>query len=369
MNMSKFKHAISIILLLIVSTVGLYIFFRYFLFRLPLAASEQAGPIDQMTDIHFWMQAFLFSLIMVIMLYAVYAFRRQPGDNTEGPHTHGNTGLEILWTVVPTLTVIGFGIYGAVVLNDLLAPEPGERSIEVVGRQWSWKFIYPDIDGKSSNEMGLLVNEPVVLRMRSEDVIHSFWVPEFRVKQDLLPAGNPDMQINYQVLRFMPTVEGTYKVRCAEMCGLQHSQMFATVRVMNQADYDVWREEIASKPGLEELEGMTPEERGAFWYEEFGCNACHSLDGTRLAGPTWLGLYGREEILDDGTTVIADEVYLHDSILDPNKQIVATYNPGVMPDNFEERFNAVGFGNADLITNDLVAFIKTINTEAEESSE
>ncbi|HRQ41806.1 MAG TPA: cytochrome c oxidase subunit II [Chloroflexota bacterium] len=365
--MRKYRHALAVFVLTILSTIGLYILFRFFLYRFPSQASAEAVVIDNFADIHFWLQAFLFGLIMVIMLYAVFAFRRQPDDESEGPHVHGHTGLEIIWTIVPTAVVIGFAIYSVGILNDLLAPNPGERTIEVVGRQWSWKFVYPDIEDKSGTELGLLVNEPVVLHMWAEDVIHSFWVPEFRVKQDLLPVQNS--KTDYYVLRFTPTEEGEFKVRCAEICGLQHSQMFATVRVMNQADYAAWAAEIASKPSLDELEGMTAEARGEFWYTEFGCNGCHSLDGSAMAGPTWLNVVGKEEQLTDGSTIIVDDAYLYESILNPNAKIVAGFNPGIMPQNFEDQFNNFGWGDADQITNDLIAFIKTVTDDTTASSE
>lgn len=372
--MSKFKHFIAVIALTIISTVGLYALFRFFLFRMPAQASREAVPIDQMADFHFMLQAFLFAVIMVIMLYAVYAFRRQPGDDSDGPHTHGHTGLEIIWTVIPTMAVVGFGIYGIVVLTDLLDERPGERTIEVVGQQWSWQFIYPDAGNKIGSELGLLVNEPVLLQMYARDVIHSFWVPEFRVKQDLLPIGNPEDEITYQPLRFTPTLEGTYIVRCAEMCGLQHSQMFATVRVMNQAAYDDWLETTVtgwiSVDDIELLPDMSPEERGAFFYTYFGCSGCHALDDTPgLAGPTWQGLYGRERELSDGTTVIADDPYLYESILHPNARIVAGFFANTMPDNFEERFNQFVFGDADQTTNDLIAYIRSLNADEEAGAE
>jgi len=356
--MSKYKHAIAVIVLIILSTLGLYAFFKFFLFRLPLAASEEAAAIDTMIDIHFMLQAFLFAMIMVIMFYAIYAFRRQPGDEEDAEHIHGNTGLKILWTIVPTLVVIAFGIYGAVVLSDLLAAEPNEREVEVIGRQWSWQFGYPDIEGKTSGELGLLVNEPIVLKMQSEDVLHNFWVPEFRVKQDLLPG-------RWVNLRFTPTEEGTYKVRCAEICGNAHANMRADVLVMNQADYEAWQQQIASKPGLAELAEMSPAERGEVWYTEFGCNGCHSLDGSPGVGPTWQGLFGREEEMTDGTVIVADDEYLFESIWDPNKLIVAGFQANNMPDNFEQRFADYGFQTAEVITNDLIAFIKTLNGEAE----
>ncbi len=374
--MRKYRHAIAVIVLTIVSTVGLYALFRFFLFRLPTQASEEAVVIDGLADIHFWVQAFLFALIMVIMLYSVYAFRRQPGDETDAPHVHGHTGLEIIWTVVPTLAVIGFGIYGVVLLNDVLASEPNERMVEVVGRRWSWQFVYPDTNNKIGEELGLVVNEPVVLHMRSEDVIHSFWVPEFRVKQDLLPVNLVDDNPNndFYTLRFTPTEEGTYKVRCAEICGLEHSQMFATVKVMNQADYDAWVTNVVanwfSLDDFEELPNMTPEARGEIFYTYFGCNSCHNLTGEPGgAGPTWVGLYGREEVLTDGSTIVVDDAYLHESILNPNARIVATFKPNQMPQNFEDRFNAFGFGDADQITNDLIAYIKMLTIEDANASE
>lgn len=369
--MRKYKHVFAVIVLTILSTLAIYALFRFVMFRFPTQASEEAPIIDGFADLHFWLQAFLFALIMVIMLYAVAVFRRQPGDEEEGPHVHGHTGLEIIWTIVPTLVVIGFGIYAMAVLNTLLEPDPNERMVEVVGRQWSWKFVYPDIEGKSSTEMGLLLNEPVVLHMRSEDVIHSFWVPEFRVKQDLLPVNLEDDDPNndFLTLRFTPTEEGVYKVRCAEICGLQHAEMMATVRVMNQADYELWAAEIASKPDIDELDGMTAEARGEFWYTEFGCNGCHTLDGSPSAGPTWLGVYGREEELADGSTVIVDDPYLYESILNPNAHIVAGFNAGIMPQDFEGQFSNFGWGDADQITNDLIAFIKTIDEAADAPSE
>ncbi|NJN55901.1 MAG: cytochrome c oxidase subunit II [Anaerolineae bacterium] len=216
--MRKYKHALAVFLLIILSTVAFYILFRFVLFRFPAQASAEATVIDNFADIHFWMQAFLFSIIMVIMMYAVFAFRRQPDDESEGPHVHGHTGLEIIWTIVPTAVVIGFAIYSVGILNSLLAPEAGERTIEVVGRQWSWQFIYPDIERKSNTELGLLVDQPVVLHMRAEDVIHSFWVPEFRVKQDLLPAGNPDMERNYLGAAFYPhRRRGVQSALCGNM--------------------------------------------------------------------------------------------------------------------------------------------------------
>lgn len=362
--MGRTKHFIAVAVLVVVSTVALY-FILVGLLRLPAAASAQSVPIDILFHAHFWMIAFLFSLIMVMMLYAAFVFRRQPGDEEEGPHVHGSTGLEVGWTIVPTVIVIGFGIWGAVVLNNITAPQPDEMVVKVTGRQWSWTFEYPEQEEISSAELVLPVDQPVLLEMSSEDVLHSFWVPEFRVKQDLVPGRTT-------TLRITPTQEGEYRVRCAEICGQQHSAMLAPVRVVPEADFIAWAEEAADIPVYAEL---SPAERGAIWYSNadgFACEGCHSLDGTPGAGPTWQNLFGKEEELTDGTTVVVDEEYIRESILDPNAKITAGFQPNVMPQNFEERFTQrqeeiLSSQNFEVnIIEDLIAFIQAQSESAEE---
>lgn len=355
--MGRIRHILIVGLLVIASTVALRYAFT-FLFALPFAASLEAGPIDVLFDAHFWMIAFLFSLIMVIMLYSFVVFRRKPGDETDGPHIHGNTTLEIGWTIVPTIVVIGFGVWGAVILNDITRPDPAEMVVEVTGRQWVWSFAYPEQGGFPSAELVLPVNQPVLLKMYSDDVLHSFWVPEFRVKQDLVPGRET-------LLRITPTEPGDYVVRCAEICGQAHTQMLAPVRVVDEAEFVAWVDEKNAAPLFGE---MTAEERGEFWHgaEGFGCVGCHSLDGSPGVGPTWQGLYLREEQMTDGTTIIADEAYIENSILNTNAQIVAGYNANIMPQNYAEQFAAreaeilASEGVEIDITADLIAFIKTL---------
>lgn len=358
--MKNTRHFVTVSVLVLISTIVLYLLFNYVLFVRPLPASAEADPIDRLFNLHFWLIAFLFSLIMVIMLYAARTFRRQPGDETDGPHIHGHTGLEVGWTIVPTLIVVAVGIYAAVILNQLIAPKPNEVPIRVQAQQWSWSFQYPEQADVTSPELVLLVNQPVVLEMYSLDVLHSFWVPEFRVKQDILPGEQ-----NIRLLRFTPTAVGNYKLRCAEICGSRHANMLADVRVLDETDYVAWVEDISTRPTYADL---TPEERGEIWYGSGGyaCNACHSLDGTIIVGPTWDGLFGSERPLADGTTVTADEAYIHESIVDPNAEIVAGFAPNIMPQNFEERFaeqEAEILANEGVeidIVEDLIEFIKTI---------
>lgn len=355
--MGRLRHILIIAVLVALSTVGLRALFSVIL-ALPRAASAEAGPIDQLFNGHYWMIAFLFSLIMVMMLYAVFVFRRKPDDDTDGPHVHGNTALEIGWTIVPTFIVVGFGVWGAVTLNAITSPKANEMTVNVTGKQWVWSFAYPEQGDFASSELVLPVDRTIVLKMTAEDVLHSFWVPEFRVKQDLVPGRET-------TLRITPTEAGEFKLRCAEICGLNHTQMEATVRVLDTTGFQAWVDEKNAAPAFAD---MTPEDRGAFWYsaEGFGCVACHSLDGSPGVGPTWQGLYERQEQLTDGSTVTADDDYIIRSILNPNEQIVAGYNPNLMPQNYAEQFAAreqeiQASEGVDIdIAADLIAFIKTL---------
>ena len=354
--MGKAKHYISVAVLIVISTFVLRWVLSY-LYRLPVAASQQAVPIDQMFNAHFWVISFLFSLIMVFMLYSVAVFKRKEGDNEPGPHVHSNTGLEIAWTIFPIFFVIAFGIWGVNVLNDLTEQKPDEMVVKVYGQQWLWQFEYPEQEGITSQELVLPVDQRILLEMESRDVLHSFWIPEFRVKQDLVP----DTITN---LRITPTKLGDYRLLCAEICGLNHSLMEADVRVVSRSEFDAWVEERASIPAYAD---MTPAERGEIWYNELACSGCHNITGAPGgAGPSWKGVYGREELLTDGTTIIVDHAYIYQSILEPNSQIVSGFNEGIMPQDYSTRIDAK---QAEILANegieidiidDLINFMQTL---------
>jgi cytochrome c oxidase subunit 2 len=355
--MKKAKHLIVVIVLVIIGTL----FMRWvlsWLFANPIAASAEAASIDNLSNAHYWMISLLFSLIMVLMLYAAVVFRRKPGDEEDGPHVHGNTALEITWTIIPLIIVIAFGIWGSIMLIDLTKAEAGEMKIDVTAQQWSWSFEYPEEDSVTSGELVLPVGKPVLLNMQSKDVIHNFWVVEFRVKQDVVPG-----QITQ--LRITPVEEGDYLLRCAEICGLDHSKMLASVRVVSQEEFDAW---VAEKSAAPKFAEMTPEERGAFWHsvEGFGCIGCHSIDGSTGAGPSWLGIYGREELLDDGSSVTVLEDYISESILLPNEKLVDGFQPNLMPQTYQDLFAE---RQAEILANegieidiiaDLIAFMQTL---------
>jgi cytochrome c oxidase subunit 2 len=167
---------------------------------------------------------------MVFMFYAIVVFRRRDGDESDGEHFEGNTALEIAWTVIPLLVVVVFSYIGISTFNTVTQKNE-DLVVNVTGFQWAWSFEYAD--GVVSPELVLPVNQRAKMAMTSSDVLHSFWVPEFRVKQDLVPGQTTE-------LYFTPTVEGEYKLRCAELCGLTHWNMLATVRVVGEDEYAMW---------------------------------------------------------------------------------------------------------------------------------
>jgi cytochrome c oxidase subunit 2 len=354
---SNSRHIAYVTVLVAVGAVLTWVVLRS-VYTLAPARSVEAGPIDQLFEAHFIVIAFLFALVMTLMLYSAFAFRRKPGDEEEGVYFHGNTALEITWTLVPLGVVLAFGVWSATILNDITSEKDGEMPVRVIGRQWSWVFEYPESDNVQSEELVLPVNRTIRLEMESQDVLHAFWVPEFRVKKDLVPG-------QVTILRVTPSEEGEYMLRCAEICGLNHAHMQTPVQVLSQGEFETWIDErAAAAANVGALAEMAPEERGEQWSTDFGCTACHTVDGSNGVGPTWLGLYGREEQLEGGQTVTVDDPYLETSIFHPADQIVAGF-PNVMPPNFEEQFAEREAELADRgaevdILADLIAYIASL---------
>jgi cytochrome c oxidase subunit 2 len=288
---------------------------------LPQLASEEGQYVDLMFRAQIYVIAFIFSLIVVFMLYSVAVFRRQPGDTSEGPNIRGNVALEITWTIIPLIVVLGFGVWGAQHLSDITGHDPTELVVEVTGFQFGWRFDYPQ-SGVSSQELYLPRGRQVLFRITSEDVIHSFWVPEFRIKQDAVPG-------RWTTLRVTPTRVGNYQIRCAEMCGYAHSAMYAPVVVVESDAFDAWLYGQEVEVPLSDQD-LTPAQRGAQLAEAQGCLSCHSTDGSPLVGPTWQGLFGSQRPLESGDTVVADEAYIRKAILDPTAQVTQGF-PNIMP--------------------------------------
>ncbi len=336
------KH-FGVVGVLVVIVTAVVIFLLDAVGLMPIQASTQAIVIDKLFDLHVKVIAFLFALIVVFMLYSVVVFRRKPGETGDGAHFEGHHVAEISWTIAPLVIVLGFAAVGAQTLAETRQVDPQALVVKVTAMQWSWRFEYPD-QQIASTKLVLPVNRQVLLQMTSQDVIHSFWVPEFRVKQDVLPGKDLVKE-----MRVTPNRVGDYKVRCAELCGTQHAYMESGVSVLESTDFDAWvtNEQAALAAA------SSPEGRGQRWAQQFGCVACHSVDGSKLVGPSWKGIYGESVDLVAGGSVKIDDAYLTQSILDPNSQVVKGYNPNIMPPTYKQQLK-------DDQVADLIAYIKSL---------
>lgn len=294
-------------------------------FILPRLASLEGMYTDRLLALEFYIIAFIFALVVGLMLYAIVAFRRKSdeGEEAAGAYFHGHTMLEIIWTLVPLAVVLSIATIGTRYFFNIFRDRPGEMVVKVTGQMWSWVFEYPDY-GITSTEAVLPVGRPVRFDITSRDVIHSFWVVEFRLKQDAVPGMVKSLWVT-------PVLEGEYTVRCAELCGAGHTYMYAPVKVVSEEAFQAWVQEKTqpTASGGETLDGRQVAQQA-------GCFACHTVDGSPGVGPSWAGLFGEEVVLDDGTKVQADEAYLYESIVDPNAKIVQGYPANVMPATYGE---------------------------------
>jgi len=287
---------------------------------LPEEASNLARNVDTVIWFVTIISLVFFFLITVVLVFFAIKYRRKSGED-ETPYITGNHFLETLWTIVPSILVLVIFAYGFIVFKQMRTPPQEALEVNVIGKQWLWQFQYDN--GKTTiNELYVQQNRPVKIIMRSEDVIHSFFVPAFRVKQDLLGGM-------YTYLWFTPTKVGVFDLYCAEYCGAAHSKMLGKVIVMSPEAYERWRkgEEREEQKGVASI---SPVQLGEQLYQQRGCNACHTIDGTPSVGPSWKGLFGHEVTLQDGTKVTADENYIRESILEPQAKLVKGYQP-VMP--------------------------------------
>jgi cytochrome c oxidase subunit 2 len=278
----------------------------------PEAASSIAGRVDALYFFLLGVSGFFSVLIAgLIVFFAVKFHRRKPGD--VGASSHGGLLLEVTWTVIPLLiTMVIFG-WGASVFFAMTHPPDDTLNIYVVGKQWMWKFQH--LDGQREiNELHVPVGRNIRLIATSEDVIHDVFVPAFRVKADVIPG-------RYVTLWFRPTRAGRYHLFCAEYCGTKHSGMTGEVVVMEPAEYQAWL-----SGGVQ---GGSMADAGQKLFVDLACNTCHRPDA-QGRGPVLDGLLGKTVALQGGGTVVADEAYLRESILNPSAKITNGYQP-IMP--------------------------------------
>ncbi|MBE0659625.1 MAG: cytochrome c oxidase subunit II [Bryobacteraceae bacterium] len=285
-------------------------------FLLPKSAASNTGDVDGLFMFISWLTVFFFFFNGGLIWYAVRKWRRR-SNNDITPHITHDTKLEVIWSVIPLIVVMFIFFWGFrgyvrawVVPNDAL-------EIVVTGKKWVWEFEYPD-GSRSLNDLHVPLNKPVKLVMHSEDVIHSFFVPAFRIKRDVIPG-------RYTELWFTATEPGIHQVYCTEYCGRGHSDMLARIFADTPEQYEVFLRE-----GDEQVRKMPLKELGKLVYENKGCATCHSIDGTRGQGPSFKGIYGHELKDAAGKTHTVDANYIRDSILNPQAVVVAGYEP-IMP--------------------------------------
>src|SRR5215213_7100003 len=213
-------------------------------------ASTQAHDIDTLLNVMIILSCFVFSIVLVMLGYCVWKYRAKPGDESDGEPIHGNTKLEIAWTVIPTVIVLFGAIYSWIVLGDIESKASDSLPINVTAQQYEWTFNYPQPNGKVVSSKTLVVPDgrQLDLHLTALDVLHSFWVPEWRIKRDLVPSGAGGDEVDDEV-RVTPDVEGTYNVVCTELCGVGHSTMRALAVVESQEDFDAWIQETSKAGG------------------------------------------------------------------------------------------------------------------------
>jgi len=224
------------------------------------AGSAEAEPIDRLFDVMIVLSCFVFAIVMVMFGYAVWRYRAKPGDESDGEPIHGNTKLEIAWTVIPTVIVLFGAGYSWVILDDIeeVAPAAERMQVDVTAQQFKWTFDYPE-EGVSANELHVPVGKQLELELTALDVLHSFWVPEWRIKRDLVPQGAGGDEVD-DTVQVTPDVEGTYNVVCTEYCGAGHATMRALAVVESQEEFDAWIAEQDATGGQETGEVAQPPE-------------------------------------------------------------------------------------------------------------
>jgi cytochrome c oxidase subunit II len=298
-----------------------------------------ADPTDAVFFYIFWTSTAFFVLLMVLMVYFAVRYRRQPGVAPPVSASH-NTPLELAWSIIPTIlfaVMFFWGLYEYIPMK--VAPSDSEI-VNVSAKQWGWEWTYDTGAGTLMTEriadaqapvFALPLNRPVKFVMSSQDVIHSMYFPAFRAKRDVFPNFYTSMWVEPTVAthrwdeaekKFLPinaAVTSGFYMACTEYCGDQHSQMWARILVLADADYQRWKEMQAS------TDGISLHELGKILYSTKGCAACHSVDGGKGTGPSWKGIWGQTHKFKDGGSALVDENYIRESILEPAKHIVEGY--------------------------------------------
>jgi cytochrome c oxidase subunit 2 len=285
-------------------------------FWLPVQGSTTGQEYDSLFGFIMWVSVISCLLLMGLMIYFVYKYKAK-SRKEEHPQasTDHNTGLELIWSIVPLPIVIGMFVLGFQGFVHLRTTPKDAYEIHVTGQKWKWLFEYPN--GYVDDVLHVPMGQKTRAIVQSVDVLHSFYLPAFRTKIDAVPG-------RYTELWFDPTAPGEYPVFCAEYCGTGHSAMLTKVVVHEQKDFDQWLKDAEKK-----LDSLDPVQLGTKMYNQQGCATCHTLDGSPKIGPSWKGMFGRTETLSDGSTITVDENYIKESILEPQAKLVQGFPPSM----------------------------------------
>ena len=339
MRLLRRRPLLGVVLLSLISTaIGLAAVLAMDWF--PTQGSASADDIDLVYDVLLIASVPVFVLVMAVAIYSVLAFRVKPGDMSDGEPIHGNTRLEVIWVTIPFILVSALAIYGWVVLDDIEAKQQNTMIVNVTGQQFAWSFDYPGEGRVKSNQLVLPKDRPVEFRVKTKDVLHSFWVPEFRLKTDTVPGLTTR-------IRLTPDRLGRYDVVCAELCGIGHATMRQSVRVVPPQEFESWvakRTKRARDGGTGDAGGDTAA-AGKEIFTDSGCNACHTLadaDSESKTGPSLDNLaedarkYGKRERQ-------SAEEYVRTSIEDPEAFRVPGF-AAKMPDKFKDELSSAEIG-------------------------
>ncbi len=282
----------------------------------PPRASTTAGEFDALYLFLIVVAGALTPLFFLAVLFFAIKYRRKSEDEPPPKAIHGSLALEITWSVIPFLIMLVMFAWGTKLYFQNYSPPPENTlDIYVTGKQWMWKVQYPT-GQREINELHVPTGRPVKLILASEDVLHSFYIPAFRLKHDVVPGS-------YQTFWFQATTPGRYHLFCAEYCGRSHSDMGGWVTVMSPNDYENW---LAGGAGG----AVSLDKQGEQLFQQYGCVSCHLTDGNGRC-PSLRYVFGRPVQLDNGSTVTANEAYIRESILNPNAKVVKGYPHDVMP--------------------------------------
>lgn len=315
------------------------------------AASTAADKYMAFWNVYLVVAVFLFVATMAVVFYYAWKYKRK-NESDEGSYLPGNYLIEFSGIFLISIWVAVFFLWGWRDYSYSVNPKMDEYEVNIIGKQWQWTTQYAN--GRTlTNEVFIPKGRPIRFVMTSQDVLHSFFIPEFRLKQDVVPG-------QFTTLHATPTMTGDFHVFCAQYCGTAHSKMLATVHVLEQEDFQKWLDGVYTGPAknvnarVEQVPGenrMSMAERGSHLFRTQACTTCHSVDGTSKLGPSLKGLFGASVAIEGGTLAKADENYLRESIMDPMKKVVKGYAPQ-MP-TFRGMLS-------DEDVNDLIAYIKTL---------